>query len=118
MDLSDLLGPAPAFDDILGPPSKKRRTRHARIKRRTWGTKEPYKPLEQPETPVDGGIWDLRQKAHVAGTLGKKCLICKAKLKRHNEGRAPVICPGSRDCYRGYRNAYRKEYDRAHPGVA
>lgn len=98
-DLDDILG-SDSLDDILGESRKPRRRRAA----------GKHEKMKRPAKPVEGGIWQLRDKAEKAGTLGKKCLIDGVALKKSRNGQR-VIC-GKYECFRAYRNAYRLEYDR------
>lgn len=91
-------------DDILGPAPKK--VKAAKAKKAPAMT---YTPLPPPPVAAAGGIWALREKK--GKNLGRTCLICNDVLKSRG-GRPPVICE-KKTCFRGYRNAYRKDYDAA-----
>lgn len=90
--LDDMLGPS--LDDMLGPAKRKK-----------------YQRLPKPRTPLADGIFAVREKK--GQNLGRTCMFCNDKLK-FKKGRPPVICE-KKSCFRKYRNAYRAEYDRAHP---
>lgn len=84
------------LDDLFGALPKKSKT---------------YEKMKKPRTPHPDGIWTLRQKAEEAGTLGVKCLIDNVQLKP-GKRRPPIICRKPA-CYKGYRIAYRLDYDKA-----
>jgi hypothetical protein len=65
-------------------------------------------PLRPPKDFIEGGIFELKRKA--AAHIGSKCLVCKDPLTS-TRGRKPILC-GRIACFRTYRNAYRKTYDR------
>lgn len=105
-NIDDLLGLN--LDDLLGPAPKK-----ARVRVRKSTGKRDYKPLPPPKEFLPEGIFALKESK--GKNLGRTCLnpACKKEL-RHSKGRPPILC-GKEACYRFYRNAYRKEYDRVRP---
>lgn len=95
-ELDDLIGapPAPAIPKV-GEPG--------------------YTPMVRPKAAKPEGIWAAR--AALGENLGKTCLACKKPLK-YNGGRPPIICRGSKPCFRAYRNLYRRDYDAARAAKA
>jgi hypothetical protein len=67
-----------------------------------------YVHLKKPRHPVKGGLFALKDAA--GKTLHKKCLICKEAIK--SDGNFPAIVCAKKKCFRAYRNAYRRDYDR------
>lgn len=121
-NLDDLLGPslpkkmAPlgdGLDDLLGYASPPAPKKAKRVRKRSVVGVRAYKPLPTPKEALAGGIFDLKETK--GRNLGRTCLNpdCKKEL-RHSKGRPPILC-GKKACYRFYRNAYRKEYDRVRP---
>jgi hypothetical protein len=104
--VNDLLGPSKKttkkpkvdIDDLLGNPAKTYKAS---------GGLRSYIPLDRPKNPSPDGIFALKDAK--GQNLGRTCLFCKVELK-HKGGRRPIICKKA-ECYRQYRNAYRRDYD-------
>jgi hypothetical protein len=104
--IDDLLGPATPLP--AQPPKKVRKPRSSKKLDDLIG-KRKYVPLKPPKAPEPGGIFALRESK--GRNLGRTCLICKTELKSSGRGRPAVICR-KKACFRAYRNAYRKDYDK------
>lgn len=67
-----------------------------------------YEPLVKPKVPHPDGLWARREQK--GKNWGVTCLECNDKL-HYRGGRPPVVCK-KKDCYRAYRNLYRRDYDK------
>lgn len=97
-------------DDLLGPAKKTRKAKKNKTKVDDLLGHRKYEPLPVPKKPEPDGIFAARETK--GRNLGRTCLNpdCKKELKS-KKGRPPVIC-GKHECFRFYRNAYRKDYDK------
>ena len=118
-DVDDLLGPAKkakapkaknkkaVVDDLLGPAKKAKKAKAPKAKRA-------YVPLKTPRHPAKDGLFAIKSEA--GKSLGVKCLICGTGVK-YKSGRPPILCR-KKDCFKAYRNAYRRDYVKATQAAA
>jgi hypothetical protein len=109
-------------DDLLGTPAKTKKPKEklddllgkTPRKKRTLAKPRTYDSLPVPKDPVPEGLFAAKEEK--GKNLGRTCLCptCKAPLKTGGRGRPPILC-GKKDCFRWYRNAYRRDYDKARP---
>lgn len=111
-DLSDLIGkplkkakakvkkPADDLSDLIGTPRPKKVVEIGEVG---------YTPMVKPKNPHPDGLWARREQK--GKNWGVTCLECNDKLI-YRGGRPPVVCK-KKDCFRAYRNLYRRDYEKA-----
>jgi hypothetical protein len=106
----DLLGAKPKKDGRLPTKTPKKAKVNDLLGPKPRSKKRAWVPLEPPKAPVDGGLFALREEK--GKNVGRTCInpACKAPLTHAGRGRPPLQC-GKAECFRFYRNAYRKDYD-------
>lgn len=109
-DLDDLIGkppkkakvkkPADDLSDLIGTPRPKKVVEIGEVG---------YTPMVKPKNPHPNGLWARREQK--GKNWGVTCLECNDKLI-YRGGRPPVVCK-KKDCFRTYRNLYRRDYEKA-----